>query len=101
MKDLKCGQKHCKFNKGYSCCAKEISVGRDTDCTSYTFDPKNASLFEAGSDFVKVNYSVDTKVNCTAPCLFQREKKCIANGITVMNAQHSKASCLTFVKDSR
>ncbi|MCL2675641.1 MAG: DUF1540 domain-containing protein [Firmicutes bacterium] len=96
MKDLKCGQKNCSFNSGYCCCAKHISVGGDTDCKSYTYNP--ASLFEAGSDFASADFSVDTKVECAADCLFMRDRKCIANGITVHADHGSKASCLTFIK---
>jgi hypothetical protein len=99
MKDLKCGLKTCKFNKGYCCNAKQISVSDQTECSSYTYDQQNASLFEAGSDFVKVNYSVDTQVGCKAACLFNKNDTCIANGITVMNDEKHKAGCLTFLKN--
>jgi len=99
MKDLKCGLKLCAHNKGYSCCARQITVDKDSDCLTYSPDKhKNASLFEAGSDFVAADYSVDTNVGCAAPCLFQKDHKCVANGITVSNDGQSKATCLTFVK---
>jgi len=99
MKDLKCGLKICTHNKGYCCCAKNIKVGQNTECLSFSPDRhKNASLFEAGSDFVSANYSVDTKVGCDAPCLFQKNEKCVANGITVMNDTENNATCLTFVR---
>ena len=48
MKDLKCGLKSCKYNKGYCCCAKDINVSADTDCLTYTFDENKAKTqFEA------------------------------------------------------
>ena len=98
MKDLKCGLKNCKYNKGYCCCAKEISVDRHTDCVTYTDDPtKRKSLFEAGTDFIPANYDVDTKITCSAQCLFNKNNVCIANGITVMGDGKNEASCLTFV----
>ena len=100
MKDLKCGMKDCHYNKGYCCCAKEINVSESTDCKTYDPDPtKNRSLFEAGEDFVRSDYSVDTKVACGAKCIFNREGTCIANGITVMGQGESDAACLTFIKD--
>lgn len=98
MKDLKCGLRTCTHNKGYCCCAKQISVNKNTDCLTYSPDQNNQSLFEAGSDFVTANYAVDTKVDCGAGCIFQRDKKCISNGITVMTDGASKAACLTFIK---
>jgi len=99
MKDLKCGLKICAYNKGYCCCAKTIRVGANSECLSFSPDTqKQASQFEAGSDFVSANYSVDTSVACTAPCLFQKNDRCIANGITVMSDAESSATCLTFVR---
>ncbi len=97
MKDLKCGKKNCTFNKGYCCCAREIEVAKNTDCLTYEPTDKNPSMFEAGSDFVKADYSVDTSVGCNADCIFQKGNKCIANGITVMG-ESDGASCLTFIK---
>lgn len=100
MKDLKCGLKNCRYNKGYCCCAKQINVDEQTDCTTFNLDEnKQKSLFEAGADFTKANYSVDTKVLCGAKCIFNREGACIANGITVMGQGKNEAACLTFIKD--
>ena len=98
MKDLKCGKKSCKFNKGYCCCARKIEVAKSTDCLTFTPTEKNKSMFEAGSDFVKADYSVDTAVGCNANCIFQKENRCVANGITVMG-ENNAANCLTFIKD--
>ena len=53
MKDLKCGLKSCVHNKGYCCCAKEISVDSDTDCTTYRYDENKANAnFEAARKLV-------------------------------------------------
>ena len=99
MKDLKCGLRDCKHNKGYSCCAKKIQVDNFTDCLTYEKSPeKKKVMFEAAGDFVAANYSVDTAVGCTAKCIFNRDDKCKANGITVMGAAEEQACCMTFVK---
>ncbi len=99
MKDLKCGLKACKHNKGYCCMAKEISVNSGADCLDYAPDEaKRTSSFEAASDFVKADYSVDTRVACRAECIFNKDGKCISNGITVMSDNDKDAACLTFVK---
>ena len=98
MKDLKCGKKSCKHNKGYCCCARKIEVDKSTDCLTYDPTEKKPSMFEAGADFVKADYSVDTAVDCNADCIFQKEHKCIANGITVMG-DNTNANCLTFIKN--
>lgn len=100
MKDLKCGLTNCKYNKGYCCCSKEIEVNQYTDCTTFIMDnSKNSTLFESGTDFTPANYSVDTKVECTAKCIFNKDNRCISNGITVMGQTANEALCLTYIKD--
>lgn len=100
MKDLKCGLKDCRFNKGYCCCAECICVDEKTDCTSYEQDEtKVDNTFEAAEDFAPADFSVDTRVACTARCLFNKDNRCIANGITVMSDTNDEAVCLTFVKE--
>ncbi|CDB26786.1 unknown [Firmicutes bacterium CAG:552] len=94
MKDLKCGKKSCKHNKGYCCCAKQVQVDKDADCL--TFCPDDG-MSEFAQDGGKANYSVDTAVSCNADCIFRKDGKCIANGITV-TSDDSGASCMTFVK---
>lgn len=100
MKDLKCGLKDCKYNKGYCCTAKKIGVDNNSDCVSYTpSEQKRQALFESAEDFAPANYSVDTSIECTAQCLFNKNNKCIANGITVMVGTDGKATCMSFIKD--
>lgn len=98
MRDLKCALKICTYNKGYCCCAKDISVDSAAFCRSYTIDEDktNDVLFEIGLDETKPNYSVDTKVACTAPCIFQKGERCVAVGITVL-AKDKLAECASFV----
>ncbi|MBQ7227129.1 MAG: DUF1540 domain-containing protein [Clostridia bacterium] len=100
MKDLKCGLKECKFNKGYSCCSKSITVAENTDCTTYSPDEaKRRVQFESASDFIPANYSVDTAVACSADCIYNENGKCRASGITVMTGNSNDAQCMTFVKE--
>jgi len=100
MKDLKCGMSACVRNKAYSCVAKTIRVSGRTDCKTYTpSEEKRRSLMEAGEDFATRNYSVDTEVKCDAKCVFNRDRVCYANGITVMSGKSADALCFTFIKD--
>lgn len=99
MKDLKCGLRACKHNRGYCCCAKQIDVAQNTDCKSYEPDSSRlASGFEAADELARADYSVDTAVSCQADCLFNKAGKCVANGITVSADPTSAASCLSYVK---
>jgi hypothetical protein len=97
MKDLKCGLLKCKYNKGYACSAKKISVDRQTDCSSYEEDlSRRRNLFEAARE-PNGNFKNDTQVSCRAKCIFNRDGECVANGITVAGNKDSGATCLTFV----
>lgn len=100
MYDLKCGQKNCKYNHGYCCCAKDIAVSSGTCCTTYqkSDNPNKNINTESAAEFTKPDFSVDTSVSCNAPCLFNHSAKCIANGITVSTADDGTAECLTFIK---
>lgn len=100
MYDLKCGQKNCRYNHGYSCCARNIDVSENTCCTTYCRCENNACdrCAETSAEFDKPDYGTDTAVKCSAPCLFNRDSKCIANGITVSTADSGEAECLTFIK---
>ena len=97
MRDLKCGLKDCKFNRGYGCCARSITVTGKTDCSTYS-PQKSKDGFEASNEFSRADYSIDTAVSCNADCVFNREGKCVSIGITVMGEGDKEACCLTFVK---
>ena len=98
MKDLKCALRECRYNQAYSCMAHEITVTKRANCESFTPTEKKAgnTLFEFGADMSRAKYSVDTCVNCTAPCLFQKNSKCVAVGITVLGAKDA-ADCATYI----
>lgn len=95
MIDLKCKLTDCKYNKNSDCSAKEISVESEAICSSYEKvdkeEPKDAIPMPA----VRHN----TSVNCEARCLFRKNGKCIANGITVVDETGKKieASCSTYM----
>lgn len=96
MVDLKCKLINCAFNKNSNCTAKEISVAPNADCKSYT--PQNVTATEKDQlPMPLVRSNID--VNCRAECLFRKQGKCIANGITVCDETGSKnaASCSTFM----
>lgn len=100
MKDLKCGLRECKYNKGYSCCSKSITVSGMTDCTTFAPDESKRRIeFEAANDFIPANYNVDTHVKCDANCIYNTGGSCSATGITVMGNVPDSAKCLTFIRD--
>ena len=100
MKDLKCGLRECRYNKGYCCCSKSITVSGMTDCTTFAPDESKRRIeFEAANDFIPANYNVDTLVKCDANCIYNTGGSCSATGITVMGNVPDSAKCLTFIRD--
>lgn len=96
MKDLKCAMRNCKFNNAYSCTAEHIKVDRGAICTSYDERGSETNkLFEMGADMSARDYSTDTAVGCDAPCLFNKDRTCVAIGITVLTEEES-AECVTY-----
>ncbi len=99
MKDLKCGLRECVYNRAYSCTAKQILVEKSTDCATFRRDEtKRSKAFEAAEDFAARDFSVDTHVKCGADCMFNKDKVCHANGITVMGDHKKDAMCLTYIQ---
>lgn len=103
MKDLKCSLKECTYNQGFCCIANQISVDNTAHCDSFQLSQKKLAdkIFEIGAESCKPNYNVDTKVSCTAACLFNSRDICTANGITVLGdsdfaTRDLSADCATF-----
>lgn len=103
--DLKCRKLTCKFNDRYACLAKEITVGKDASCTSYRRNAEKCknnmqdiskTMFESAPDISPYRHNLDCKINCKADCLFNRDKRCHANGITVLENTEN-GMCGTYI----
>ena len=82
MVDLKCQREDCKFNKNCNCIAKGIDVTKKTQCSTYVpSQTKKHELDKIPQALIRHN----TNVRCEAPCIFESNQNCIANGITVLN----------------
>lgn len=83
MVDLKCEREDCKYNKACNCMANGIDVSKQTECTTYekSDNPNKHEEDKIPQALIRHN----TNVRCVAPCLFENDCLCIANGITVEN----------------
>lgn len=91
MVDLKCEREDCKFNKACNCTANGIDVANTTLCTTYQKSeiPHKHEQDKITQTLIRHN----TVVRCCAPCLFENDKHCIANGITVIESKCNKKTC--------
>ncbi|MBE5746100.1 MAG: DUF1540 domain-containing protein [Clostridiales bacterium] len=102
--DIKCKKCDCKHNKGCTCCAEKIKVGKNIDCETYEFSEYNSqnfkqytskNMFEISSLEPQISHK-DVKIYCDAKCLFNKQGICHANGITVLESNYDNMpNCVT------
>lgn len=102
--DIRCRKLLCKYNDRFTCKAKEILVDGKVVCSTYEFDEGKKDvqdvtkhLFEGKPDFAPQRDSKALKIGCQADCLFNRNGKCVSNGIT-LNSIKEKPYCVSFLK---
>ena len=102
--DLRCNRTDCKYNDKYTCRAKEIHVSKETSCRTFEKDSNKdlppdipSTMFEGSIEIAPFREKSCIDIKCNAKCLFNKNCKCIANGISVLNDKDS-ASCATFIE---
>lgn len=105
--DLRCNKTNCKHNKNYSCMAKEVHIAKNTDCRTYDRDftktPNNLpdvsrDMFEVAPEIASYKHDNKMNVKCNAKCLFNKDGRCNANGITVLEKKNDGV-CGTFIEE--
>lgn len=105
--DLRCNKTNCKHNKCYACTAKEVHIACNTNCQTYDRDfekgKKNLqdvskNMFEVSPKMGNYSHSDRLCVDCNARCLFNKNGKCNANGITILES-NTKGFCGTFIEE--
>lgn len=102
--DLRCNKTDCKFNDKFACRAKDICVSKATECKTYepSKNKKNIpklsqTMFESAPEIAPFRAKADVGVDCKAQCLFNKNGKCIANGITILDGK-TDGVCGTFIE---
>lgn len=104
--DLKCKKLNCKYNKQYACIAEGINVAHSLDCEKYEkldeipqeqLQDVSKTMFQKEPDIHPYRHHKKVEITCNAKCLFNHGGKCVANGITIANA-NKNAKCYTFAK---
>ncbi|MBQ8761802.1 MAG: DUF1540 domain-containing protein [Clostridia bacterium] len=102
--DIKCRRTTCQHNKGQTCCANKVNINLHANCDTYEFSCKNVEdfskdMFESAPEFANSRHIKDVKLKCGAEkCLFNKDGRCHANGITVIDNNEISA-CSTFIED--
>ena len=102
--DLRCRKTTCKFNNNLTCTAGEINITEKFLCASFKEDKTKKELDFSSQIFngktpqiAEYRHIKNACLTCKAKCLFNKNLKCIANGITV-NAPNNTPKCITFMK---
>ena len=102
--DIRCRKLLCKFNDRFTCKAKEILVDGKVVCSTYEKDENKKDLqdvtkhlFESEPSYAPQRDSKALTIACKAECLFNRNGKCVSNGIT-LNSIKEKPFCVSFLK---
>lgn len=106
--DVRCRKTTCKYNKTHSCMAKGILIKDDAKCDTYEVDTQKEIIENnKDNDMSKTLFREETKhapyrsrtkmvIECNADCLFNKDGKCKANGITVNDLKYPY--CISFLK---
>lgn len=102
--DIRCRKTNCRYNDRLTCRAKQIDVSKKTACETFSYAENtqidiSKKIFECDTPPKVAPYRHNKKIdlNCDAKCLFNKDGKCIANGITVGDITKT-AKCITFAK---
>ncbi len=103
--DIRCRKTNCKYNKDLTCLANKINISKKLNCLSYESE-KGKGI----KDFSKLIFSEnppkvanyrhikDMCLYCDANCMFNKNHKCLSNGITINAATTIEPRCITFIK---
>lgn len=101
--DIRCRKNLCKYNDRFTCKAKEILVDGKIICSTFVKEPGKEELdvtkhlFEREPSYAPQRDSKTLDIKCRANCLFNRNGRCVSNGIT-LNSIAEKPYCISYLK---
>ncbi len=101
--DIRCRKTQCIYNNKYTCTAKEIKINKKILCSTFVKSNKqpldtSRLIFQRAPDYAPQRESKPKDIFCEANCLFNQDKKCEANGITI-NELKNCPYCITYLKN--
>ena len=103
--DLRCRKTGCKYNCDLTCMAKSVSINKKFICETYEEDKYKEKDFsslifsDTPPKIADYRHLKDICLRCDAKCLFSKQNRCIANGITINSAlTPDTPKCITFMK---
>ena len=104
--DIKCRKTSCLHNDNYTCRANKIQITFNADCNTFKADQAKKAqdftkgMFEADLEYANSRHIKEVSLDCqNTKCLFNKDKACSANGITVLDEGQGKTTCATYIKE--
>lgn len=100
--DIRCRKTDCKYNEGLTCNVKALNIDNNNTCCCYEkgkekIDISKQIFSETPPDIKDYRHLKDVNMHCKTTCLFNKDGRCVANGITI-NEINENAKCITFLK---
>ena len=101
--DIRCRKTDCKYNEGLTCLVHELNISNKNTCKEFVkgkekIDISKQIFSDTPPDIKDYRRVKDMDLHCSSECLFNREGKCIANGITINDVQN-QAKCITHMEE--
>lgn len=125
--NISCRKTKCKYNNKYVCTSKNIFIQKNLNCAYFEPVKKDdlqdvsKTMFELAPEIAPYKHNKNTNIMCEADCIFNKNNKCVCNGIFINgeskkendkrdtiisdrekiisdNNQNNQACCFSFVK---
>lgn len=97
--NIVCRKTKCKYNNNQACMSKKLYIDKELNCSEYSPIEKNSlqdiskNMMEVAPEIAPFRHNKDVEIKCTANCVFNKNCRCLANGIFV-NGQTGEANDL-------
>ncbi len=102
--DINCRKLNCVHNKKCVCTAKTINIDKCSICDSFVEDKDrpvedlSKTMFQKTPEYENFRHIKDANIECYTHCIFNKEGKCLANGIIVLDGDGETPLCGTYLK---
>ncbi len=100
--DIRCRKGKCVHNNNQTCMYKNLQIGNATECKDFNPDPDKyvedytKTMLEKPPKIAPFKNIHKYDLHCDATnCIFNKDNKCLSNGITIQSLEKG-TECLNF-----
>lgn len=100
--NIVCRKTGCVYNDNFVCRAKGIIITKECNCAKYLQKNKKEvdttqKIYKSPPDYSNYRECKCMNICCNAKCLFNHNKECESNGVTI-NDIENKPLCISFLR---